>query len=133
MIRTGPSMETMREINRILEQKPIMEEQTDECNEEQTEEETDECDEETESETEEQTKAETTEAYNKRIVESYKPRKISFLTIDDEYNMKIEKRNKPVIYGLGICPCGGSITKANKARHIKSYRHQRYMDKLADE
>ena len=118
MIRTGPSLETMREINRILEQKPIMEEQSEEQSEE---------------ETEEETKAETTEAYNKRIVESYKPRKISFLTIDDEYNMKIEKRNKPVIYGLGICPCGGSITKANKARHIKSYRHQRYMDKLADE
>ena len=125
MIRTGASQETMREINRILEQKPIMEEQT--------EEETDERDEETESETEEQTKAETDEAYNKRIVESYKPKKISFLTIDDEYNTKITKRDKPAIYGAGVCPCGGSITKANKARHIKSYRHQRYIDKIASE
>ena len=126
MIRTGASQETMREINRILEQKPITEEQTEEQSEEQSEEET-------ESETEEETKAETDEAYNKRIVESYKPKKISYLTIDDEYNTKIVKRDKPVIFGAGICPCGGSITKANKARHIKSYRHQRYIDKIASE
>ena len=114
-----------------------MEEKTDEIDEEQNEDETEdetdecgECGEETDKETDEET---TNDDYNKRIVESYKPRKISYLTIDDEYNTKIMKRDKPVIFGLGMCLCGGSITKANKARHIRSYRHQRFIDKLANE
>jgi len=121
MIKIGPSIETMREINRILEQKPIMEQSEEESEEE------------TEEESEEETKAETDEEYTNRIIEQYKPNKISFLTIDDEYNTKITKRDKPAIYGAGVCPCGGSITKANKARHVRSYRHQRYMDTLASE
>ena len=124
MIRTGPSMETMREINRILEETKETKEETKECNEEQNEEEPD----------EEATDEEAIdEEYAKRVLDSLKPKKISYLTLDDDYTTKIVKRDKPVIYGLGICPCGGSITKANKARHIRSYRHRRYIDKLANE
>ena len=130
MIRIGPSTETIQELNRILEQKPKMEEETDEIDEEQNEEQNEETTDEETSETEEES---TDEEDAKRVLDSYKPNKISFLTLEDDYTTKIEKRDKPVIFGAGVCLCGGSITKANKARHIKSYRHQRYIDKLANE
>ena len=135
MIRVGASQETMREIKRILEleKKTKIEEQTEKETEDQTEDQTEEETDLCSKKTEKDINKETDEEYTNRIIEKYKPNKISFLTIDDENNTQVVKRDKPVIFGTGFCPCGGSITKSNKARHINSYRHQRYMDELASE
>ena len=124
MIRTiNPDI--IQQINILLEPKPIIEdkqEKVEDKNEERTEEMSDET-----------SDGESDDEYNKEQVEKFIPNKISFLSIDDEFNTKIVKRDNPVIYGMGVCPCGGRITPSNKARHLKNYRHQRYITQIANE
>ena len=121
MIRTGPSEELIRHINILLNKKEnqVEDEVKDEVKDEVEDNTTD------EGETDEETDD---EEYSREQVEKYIPKKISFLTIaDDEYNQKIVKRDNPIIYEMGLCPCGGKVSASNKARHLRSYRHQRYM------
>ena len=49
-----------------------------------------------------------------------------------EYGKKYRKKNYDIINEKFICDCGGKYVKANKARHLKTKKHQDYISNNRD-
>ena len=67
--------------------------------------------------------------YQKRILKDGTIKIYSYNT-DKEYNNKYYNENKENLLKKTICECGGSYHTMNKMRHIRTNKHNKYINNL---